>query len=179
MEPWNREQLRDLYAYTDWANDRLCEMLIQAFGEEAELRQHSDPRVRTIQETATHIVAAQAIWRERWQGNSPTQMLNPAEYPTPLALKMAFRAERARFWGWFETLAEEDFARSVDYRAMQGQAFTHALWKMMLHVVTHGGYHRGQITGRLLDLGFDALIQSTDLIAYYREKDLETAAMPG
>jgi uncharacterized damage-inducible protein DinB len=39
--------------------------------------------------------------------------------------------------------------------------------------VTHSVYHRGQVTGRLIDLGFEEAIVSTDLITYYREAGKE------
>jgi uncharacterized damage-inducible protein DinB len=110
------------------------------------------------------------VWRQRWQGHSPDAMLDPEEYPTPLAIRMAFGAERARFWGYFETLKTEEALLWVcDFKNTRGEAHSRPLWQMLQHVITHGGYHRGQITGRLLDMGFDALIISTDLISYHYE----------
>jgi uncharacterized damage-inducible protein DinB len=164
------QDFRTFYLYNDWANDRLLKMLYEAFGEETNLRESTDPRCRAIQEAAVHIVSAQSVWRQRWQGHSPDAMLDPEEYPTPLAIRMAFGAERARFWGYFETLKTEEALLWVcDFKNTRGEAHSRPLWQMLQHVITHGGYHRGQITGRLLDMGFDALIISTDLISYHYE----------
>jgi uncharacterized damage-inducible protein DinB len=167
----NRQDFRQLYDYDDWANDRLLAMLYQAFGEETDLRHAGDVRVREIQAVTTHIVGTLTIWRTRWEGNSPTSMLDPEEYPTPLALRMAFGAERARFWGFFATLEDEEaLNRVVAFTRTTGESVHFSLWQMMQHVLTHSAYHRGQVTARLLDLGHGDLLQFTDLIAYYREQ---------
>jgi uncharacterized damage-inducible protein DinB len=167
----SREDLRQLFEYDDWANDRLLAMLYQAFGEEADLRHAEDARVREIQAVTTHIVAALAIWRTRWEGHSPTAMLDPEEYSTPLALRMAFGAERARFWGFFATLEDEEaLNRVVHFTRTTGEPYQFPLWQMMQHVLTHSAYHRGQVTARLLDLGHESALQFTDLIVYYREQ---------
>src|SRR5262245_10411606 len=110
-------------------------MLYQAFGEETDLRQTGDVHIQAIQEATTHIIAAQAIWRTRWQGASPRTMLDPAEYPTPLALRMAFGAERARFWSFFETLEDDAALEQVySYSSLSGEPQTAPLFEMLLHV---------------------------------------------
>ncbi len=163
----DRNAFRLLYEYNDWANDRLISMLFGIFGEEADLRAEG-PAPRSVQETIVHIVAAQAIWRERWEGRSPKAMLDPTQYPTPLAIRMAFGAERARFWGFFDTLdTEETLLRVVHSTNTQGEPRVFPLWQMMQHILTHSTYHRGQVTGRLIDMGHEAGIVSTDLITFY------------
>src|SRR6185312_13089839 len=109
----NREAFRTLYIYNDWANGRLLGMLGQAFGEEADLRHSEEPTVRSIQAATTHIVAAQWIWRERWEGRSPTAMLDPEDYPNLPALRTAFDTERARFWEFFANLEGEEALQRV------------------------------------------------------------------
>ncbi len=165
-----RNDFRTLYIFNDWANERLCKMLYDAFGEETNLRDAAEERTRALQEAAVHIIASQAVWRTRWQGTSPTSLLDPEEYPTPLSIRMAFGAERARFWGYFATL-ESDTAleQVIAFKNTAGQPYEEALCHMMQHVITHGCYHRGQITGRLLDMGFEEQVISTDLITFYRE----------
>lgn len=166
----DREDFRTLYTYHDWANDRLIAMLTQAFGAETDLRRAEDARVRAIQETTTHIVAAQTIWRTRWQGSSPTSMTDPADYPTPSALRRAFESERARFWAFFDSLeSEADLARVVHYTNTQGKANAFPLRQLLQHAANHSTYHRGQVTARLLDLGLEAALLYTDLFLFYEE----------
>jgi len=163
----NLTDFRTLYTHNDWANDRLDQMLTHAFGEETDLRALADPTVRTIQQTTVHVVAAMAIWRNRWEGISPQPILDPAEYPTPLAIRMAFGAERARFWGFFDTLTTDaDLDRVVHYTNLAGEPNSLPLTQMMQHVVLHSPYHRGQVTALLHHLGHTDIHQNTDYILF-------------
>ena len=165
-----RKEIRTLFEYNDWANERLMQMLYRAFGEETDLRQSEQAVIRAIQETTTHIIAALAIWRSRWQGTSPTAMLDPAEYPNALALRMAFGAERARFWGFFAGLDTDDRLNEViAYTNTKGEPYRMPLIQMMQHVINHSSYHRGQVTARLIDMGHEDLLLGTDLFIYYYE----------
>ena len=167
-----REELGKLFEYNDWANDRMIAMLENAFGKDTDLRRSEDPRVRAIQEAAAHILAAQIIWLRRWEGEFPTAMSDLAQWPTPAALQHAFAEERARFWQYFQSLYREgQVTRILRFTTTRGVPYAHALWQMMQHAVVHGAYHRGQVTARLLDLGREDAIVSTDLIEFYRETD--------
>lgn len=171
----NRADFSLLYRYNDWANDRLLGMLEAAFGPDADICKAEDRRIHALQETTVHIVAAQKIWRERWEGFSPAAMLAPQDYPSLPALRTAFEAERLRFWDFFQTLqTEEDLSRIVHSSSTSGEPRIFPLWQMMQHVITHSAYHRGQITARLLDLDFENILQSTDLIAFHQEQNLKT-----
>ena len=129
-----------------------------------------DARVRAIQETAVHIFAAQAVWRTRLEGVSPTTFLDPGEYPTPLALRFAFGAERARFSACLETVVDDSaLERVVAYQTMNGDPFSQPVGEILQHVLLHSMYHRGQITARLIDLGHESALLPTDLIVYQRE----------
>jgi uncharacterized damage-inducible protein DinB len=44
----------------------------------------------------------------------------------------------------------------------------------MLHVINHGTYHRGQVTTMLRQLGAQPIL--TDLMHFYRERELATSA---
>lgn len=164
-------ELQTLFLYNDWANDRLVIILYDVFGDETDLFAHADAAIRALQATVVHIIEAQAIWRTRCE-DKPTAALEESEYPTPLALRFAFGAERARFWNFFETLETDDaLNRVVHYRNSKGDAYATPLWQILQHGLTHGIYHRGQVTARLIDGGHADAIISTDLITFYRDRD--------
>jgi uncharacterized damage-inducible protein DinB len=127
----DRDDFRTLYTYHDWANDRLLAMLEEAFGAETDLSRAADTSVRAIQETTTHIVSAQWIWRERWEGRSPTAMLAPKDYPTLSALRAAFLTERGRFWSFFESVDEEALRRVIHSTGTNGEPRIFPLWQML------------------------------------------------
>ncbi|HLJ55812.1 MAG TPA: DinB family protein [Chthonomonadaceae bacterium] len=159
--------IRNLFEYNDWANEVLIAMLVSALGEDTDLRSASTPIVKEIQETATHILGALTIWRTRWEGSSPSGMLDPALYPSPRSLQEAFQSGSHAFWTFFGGIESDDRLFSViAYTNTRGDAFELPLVAMMQHVVNHSTYHRGQITARLMALGHGDVIQSTDFTTW-------------
>jgi uncharacterized damage-inducible protein DinB len=161
------EDIKDLFEYNDWANDILVDMLVAAFGEELDLRTSAEPMVTEIQETTVHIFGALSIWRLRWLGTSLSTMLDPAPYPTPLSLRAAFHEEKREFWRFFNSLdSDERLNKVYIYTNTRGETYSQPLTPMMIHVVNHSSYHRGQVTAKLMALGHDELIESTDFAAW-------------
>ncbi len=156
--------------YNDWANNRLCSMLKAAFGEEADLRGHSDSSVRAIQEIAVHSIAAQAIWRGRITGQSSKPPLDAADYPMPLAIRFALGAERARFRAWLSSLANDaDLQTEISYTNLQGMSCRQPLADILQHLFFHTMYHRGQMAALLINTGHEAALLPTDWIVYRRD----------
>jgi uncharacterized damage-inducible protein DinB len=67
---------------------------------------------------------------------------------------------------WAEQLSPADWDRIVFYRNTKGEASQQPLWQIVLHIVNHASYHRGQITTMLRQIGCMPI--GTDLITYYR-----------
>ncbi len=161
------QDIKGLFEYNDWANDLLIDMLIAAFGVDTDLRAASEPKVKEIQETAVHIIAALNVWRLRWRGTSLDKMLEPAPYPTPRLLRAAFHEEKRAFWRFFKSLdSDVQLDKVYAYMNTRGDSYKQPLYAMMMHAVNHSSYHRGQITARLMALGHDEIIQSTDFITW-------------
>ncbi|WP_168121495.1 DinB family protein [Paenibacillus sp. HB172176] len=67
-----------------------------------------------------------------------------------------------------EFLAEQsDMDRIIAYRNTEGKSFENTLKDLMLHMVNHGTYHRGNVAVMLSEAGCKGL--STDYIYYLRE----------
>jgi len=56
----------------------------------------------------------------------------------------------------------------VAYKNIKGEPFQSPVWQIVLHIVNHASYHRGQITTMLRQLGHTPV--PTDLIAFYRRE---------
>ncbi len=52
-------------------------------------------------------------------------------------------------------VVEIDWDRIVAYRNIKGERFESPVWQIVLHVVNHASYHRGQVTTMLRQLLFD------------------------
>jgi uncharacterized damage-inducible protein DinB len=56
-----------------------------------------------------------------------------------------------------------------DYKLLSGAPDTAPFWQMLVHVVNHAGYHRGQVTTLLRQLGAQPP-KSTDMITFFRTR---------
>jgi uncharacterized damage-inducible protein DinB len=61
-------------------------------------------------------------------------------------------------------LAPESLARPVSYVNLRGETWTYPLWQMLLHLLNHQTFHRGQVTTLLRQLG--ALPPAIDFLVY-------------
>ncbi len=67
-----------------------------------------------------------------------------------------------------DTLSQGDLERRVAYRNSKGEEFRTPIGEILLHVLLHGSYHRGQIALRMRDVGEEPV--NTDLITFVRER---------
>ncbi len=160
----NVTDLRRLYGYTDWANDRM----LAAIGglSEEQYGRHVVSSYPTIRDTLAHIVFAEWLWLERWRGRShaeyPAWMTEPP-FPKLEEEMRAIAAERRAF---LDDLTEDAIESTIDYRSMKGDPFTMPLGGVMIHCANHSTYHRGQLVTMLRQVG--ATPPNTDYTQYLR-----------
>src|SRR6185503_10028310 len=71
--------VRTLYRYSEWATTRIFQTASRL--SPSELAAPSGASFSSARETLVHIMAAQLIWLSRWQGTSPTSLLDAREFP--------------------------------------------------------------------------------------------------
>ena len=165
-------ELQTLLEYHYWARDRLLDA-VEALSPE-QLTRNLGNSFPSIRDTLVHLYSADWVWCSRWEGESPSRMLSPDDFPDVAAIRAAWTAHERRVRSVVERLGEDGIQKAVDYRAMNGQLQTQVFWHQCQHVVNHGSYHRGQITTMLRQLGEDPP-KSMDLIAFYRERQAPVA----
>jgi uncharacterized damage-inducible protein DinB len=149
-----KDVLQQLLKYNDEANRRFIDAVLAA--------RSANDRAGVI---LSHILNAHHIWNSRIGGTSPTG--DPRELRPPETWP-ALNAENYR--RSLELLASEDIERVVDYRDTKGNAHCNRIRDIVLHVVNHSTYHRGQLA---LLLGQEAKQPpSTDYIFHVRERGL-------
>jgi uncharacterized damage-inducible protein DinB len=97
------------------------------------------------------------LWLERWRGRSPQTLLAPEEFPTLAALSQRWETVEREMREYVAGLSEEALQCPVTCRSTRGQTWTFTLWLMMLHLLHHQSYHRGQVTTLLRQLGIQPL----------------------
>ena len=160
------DDVRSLYEYNAWANERIlgaCEKLsAEQFTRSVA---SSFPSVR---DTLAHILGAEWLWLERWQGRMPTELPAARDFPDLESLRERWAEVSRGLTDFVCKLRAEDLERVHQMRTTKGETYSHAQWEMMQHLVNHGTYHRGQVTTMLRQLGAAGV--ATDLIVFYRQR---------
>ena len=130
-----------LLAYDAWAN-REALLSLRASG--------APPRMAL--RVLSHLVGAGRLWLARLEGSRDKP---PAVWPE-LSLEEGASGveELARRWTGFSGLDGSGLARPVSYTNSKGEPWTSSVQDILMHVVLHGSYHRGQIASELRAAGF-------------------------
>ena len=157
--------IRQLYDYNRWADRRILAMASRLTNEDF-IRSMGNS-FSSVRDTFSHILGAEWIWLERWQGRSPKTLLDGASFPTVQSLESRWETVERDQAQFIEALTSQRLVEELPYLNQGGQRYSYPLWQQMVHVVNHSSYHRGQITTLLRQLGAEAA--STDLLVYYDE----------
>jgi uncharacterized damage-inducible protein DinB len=155
--------------FSEWATRRVLESAAALSQEE--IHRNLGGSYSSVFDTLAHIFQADAIWFDRLMG-LPTRDLAAYEPRADLAgLSEQWQAVLDRYLAWAAALAPDDWDRIVPHRNIKGEFSSQAVWRIVLHVVNHASYHRGQITTMLRQLGREPV--GTDLMLYYRSLPAE------
>ncbi len=160
-----RTDLQTLVRYNDWANARILTCVKRLSDEQ--LTRPLVSSFPTIRDTLVHLVSAEWVWLQRWKGVTPTSPPAWVQSATLTTVGEVLREVEADRHGLIETWREEDLDGMIDFAYLSGASGRHSLQEMVLHMVNHSTYHRGQIVTMLRQVG--AAPVSTDLITFYAE----------
>jgi uncharacterized damage-inducible protein DinB len=137
------------------------------------LRTSPGPDARTLTIYA-HILGAEAVWLARLAGRRPDVAVWPVlslDEAASLAVRNADELD-ARL----ASLTAEDLGREIEYRNSAGLEFRSTIEDILLHVMLHGSYHRGQVMLLIRTGGGEPA--STDYIAFVRGVPAARTAPP-
>jgi uncharacterized damage-inducible protein DinB len=161
----NFDDVRVLLDYHYWARDRLLDAADVLT--EAQWTRDLSSSFRSVRDTIAHIYAADWVWYSRWRGESPTSLVDPAQFTTVALLRSRWTALESDVRKFVDELGPAGITNVIEYRLLNGDTGRSVFWQMLQHVVNHGSYHRGQATTLLRQLEA-APPKSTDLITFYR-----------
>ena len=161
----NKNDIVTLYRYNEWARHRV---LVQAarVGPEQYVAPAPVPQ-GSLRGTLVHTLAAEVAWRRRWQGDSPTALLNEGDLPTFEALQERWEQESQALHDFVAPLTDDDLNRTIHYKTTEGIARANVLWHLMAHVVNHGTQHRSEAAMLLTSYGYSP--GDLDLIVFLRQ----------
>jgi uncharacterized damage-inducible protein DinB len=152
------EHIRNLFSYDDWANREVLTSL-QAL---------DAPPGRSVKLLA-HILSAERLWLERLLVQKQTLPVWPLS--TIAQCKLEVDQLPGLWKNYLTALGEAGLARSLTYKNTKGESFSSQKQDILLHVVMHSAYHRGQIAANLRAAGFTP--PYTDFIHAVRQGFLE------
>lgn len=162
--------LREIQALLDfhyWARNRVFEAVQDLTPEQ--FTRPLGGSFDSVRDTLVHTYGADWVWYQRWSGESPSGMPTPGQFADLTALGAAWAEVEEGVRALVARLGETGIQKPREYKTLDGRLHSQVFWQMVQHVVNHGSYHRGQVTTLLRQLGA-APPRSTDLIAYYRER---------
>jgi uncharacterized damage-inducible protein DinB len=156
------QEVSKLFAYNRWANARTLEPVSRLTAEEyGRALGGSFP---SVAETLAHIYAAEWIWLERWQERSPRGLPSAQEVPNLASLREKWKAVEAGQSAFLAAVTQARMADVVSYVNVKGETWSYPLGEMLVHLVNHSTYHRGQVATMLRQLGKAPL--STDYLVF-------------
>jgi len=149
------EIFRRFLEYDSWANREALRSLETARG--------SGDRPRQL---LAHLLGAQRIWLARVE-----QQTAAAAEPWPsLSLDQCRSAVEELHERWTkvaQTLTKEKLAANVEYKTSTGAGLKTPLMDILMHVVMHSAYHRGQVAAAVRAVEGKPAV--TDYVAYVRQ----------
>ena len=161
----NSEYLLHLLGFHYWARDRV--MFAANTLDPEQYARAMGNSFTSIRDTLNHVYLAEWIWYSRWNGESPTAFPEFDLHDLP-SLRKRWQEMEGKVRAYIGAAGEAGLNRVIPYRLLSGKESASPLWQMVVHVVNHATYHRGQVTTLLRQLGA-APPQSTDMITYFRE----------
>jgi uncharacterized damage-inducible protein DinB len=125
------DYLKRLFGYDHWANRQALRSL-----------RGGQPTPRSLKLIA-HIGAAERLWMDRLLAQPQRMAVWPA---LTLEQSEALLEEMAQAWnGYIEALSGDGLAVTIAYTNTRGERWTNTVEDVLMHVIIHSGYHRGQI----------------------------------
>lgn len=141
-----------LYNYNYWSNKRVLEAI-----------QKQNVNDTKILQLMGHVLAAQYLWLHRIKGLPAPDVKLWGEYSIDRLREMAEDVGKQ----WIEFVESTDnFDRELTYRNYTNDPYTNNVENIMIHLVNHSSYHRGQVAMLLRQKGFEPI--NTDFITYDR-----------
>lgn len=156
--------LKDLATYNIWANELLIRLSIENI---SVIEKETLSSFSTIRSTLEHIRFAESLWLSRLKGEEI--VVKPTFDGTNEALLEDLLVHSKRFFDFVNEKDNGFFDALNDYKDTKGTPYSEKSGAIILHVLNHSSYHRGQVVTMLRTLGATKMT-SMDYITYLREK---------
>lgn len=146
------KKIKDLLDYNYEMNRRLIQLFI-------ENKTTTDAKTTSL---LSHILNAQQVWNSRILGETPfgVWQLNPSDQLEKINQSVYEKS--------LKIIEKLPLDKLILYQNTQGKRFSNSVCDILLHIVNHATYHRGQIASAFRAQGIEPLV--SDYIFYRREE---------
>jgi uncharacterized damage-inducible protein DinB len=145
------QAVRGLLAYTIWADRQVLQALAEL--SEEDLHRETGTSFGSVLGTMAHILGAEQLWLSRFLGVPLQQLPSVEDFSSYDLLRSSFED----FWPQLEvflaSLTPEQMQEDFRWTNSRGEVHEAPLRQLLLHVVNHSTYHRGQVVAQLRQLG--------------------------
>lgn len=147
------KMIHSLIRHMEWANQMILDTL--AHKEEC-------PEAMKL---LGHLLTAEQIWLARLEGRETRNaaLWDKADFKKCEEL---VRMNKGLFLDYLKDMDDEKLSRIVTYTNSKGNKYENTRQEILLHVIMHGQYHRGQINKKLRETGIEPV--NVDYITYRR-----------
>ena len=146
---------REWLNYNYWARDRQLQVCSRLTPEQW-LRPLGNS-FSSIRDTLAHMAGGEWVWLERCRGKSPQSLPDASQFPDLQAIAKYWNATERGFRNFLSGLPEEALLSAISYTGFTGDTWTYPLWRVLMHLMNHQSYHRGQVTMLLRLLGVEPI----------------------
>jgi len=131
--------LKSLFAYKAWANAELLDVLATLPPEHSE-QLHSSIRI------LNHAHVVDRLFRARLAAEAePFAATNTMETPTLDRLRREIESTDAWYVDYVSSIPQVALSEVLQFTFTDGDPGRMSREEILLHVITHGGYHRGNV----------------------------------
>ncbi|CAM3273141.1 DinB family protein [Paenibacillus lupini] len=121
-----------------WADGRILDAL-----------EESGTKNKDLLKLVRHVAVAEQVWLSRLQGKGSAQYSLWEEAEDLMEIRTMFEENAKQYRVYIEGLEESELDEMIDYANQSGVPFQTSARDILLQVLLHGQYHRGQINRAL------------------------------
>ncbi|MDQ0495686.1 DinB family protein [Paenibacillus brasilensis] len=130
--------IRCMMDHLYWADGRILDAL-----------EESETKNKDLLKLVRHVAVAERVWLDRLQGKCSAKYSLWEETEDLTAIRTMFEENAEQYRIYIEGLKEFELDEMIDYENQSGGSFRTSARDVLLQVLLHGQYHRGQINRAL------------------------------
>ncbi|MEM9777065.1 MAG: DinB family protein [Chloroflexota bacterium] len=145
------QQYQKIWRYNNWAWDYVFESMVNLT--EDEYRQERPFFWGSLHGLMSHCLAAEIIWINRLNGNSPKALLGADDFSSLSTIIDQWQPVRQQWHVYLGNLTEEQAGSICQYTSTEGELRQNVVADIISHAANHATDHRSQMTPILAQLG--------------------------